>query len=351
MASHSIHPVVLCGGLGLRLWPASTRQRPKPFLVLTGESSLLQQTTLRVAGVAGAQTPIILTDVRHAALVRHEVSRAGVACRLIAEPGGRSSAPAIAAAALEIVEHDPEGLALVVASDHYAPDTKAFRAGVESAAAAAADGAIVTFGVRPSRPSDAYGYVLPGDALNGQVRAAARFVEKPTISEAESLVAGGWLWNSGNFLFRADVLLGELERFEPELMAAVRKARDNGARERDELLLSEAFLSAPNIAIDVAVMERSDRVAVLPVDYAWSDLGAWDAVLAAVARDGSGNAVQGRVVAVDSEGCLIRGDAGLTIVAVGLRDIAVVAQDGQILVCDLASSQMVKAAVQEIDKD
>jgi mannose-1-phosphate guanylyltransferase len=349
MIPRSLHPVILCGGLGLRLWPASTRQRPKPFLSLTGARSLLQETALRVAGVGGARTPIILTDVNHAALVGQEIFAAGVAGRLIAEPSGRSSAPAIAAAALEIVRQDPDGLALVVASDHYTPDTEAFREGVASAIGAAAEGAIVTFGVRPSRPSAAYGYVQAGDVLNGQVRAASRFVENPTISEAEALVADGWLWNSGNFLFRADIMLGELERFEPELMASVRQARDDGARDHDDLFLSEAFLSAPNIAIDVAVMERSDRVAVLPVDYAWSDLGAWDAVLSAVPRDGCGNSLQGNVVAVDSEGCLIRGDADVTIVAVGLRDIAIVAQDGRILVCDLASSQLVKAAVQGIE--
>jgi mannose-1-phosphate guanylyltransferase/mannose-6-phosphate isomerase len=345
----SFHPVILCGGAGTRLWPASTPETPKAFLPLTGPRTLLQETALRVASAPGAATPILVAARAHVELAREQLAEVGVACEVISEPGGRGSAPAIAVAALEIVARDPDGLVLVVACDHHIPDGRAFMQGVEAALPAAADGAIVTFGVRPDRASSAYGHILPGPPLTGEVRAAAQFIEKPRLEDAQALIDAGWLWNSGNFVFGAATMLAELEGLEPDVIATSRLARDQAHRAGDHLALAEAFLKAPNIAIDVAVMERTRRAAVLPVDYVWSDLGAWDAVLEAAGRDSAGNAIEGRVVTVDTTGCLIRADAGTRIVAIGLKDIAIIVEDGRILVCDLASAQQVKSAGQAIE--
>ncbi len=345
----SFHPVILCGGAGARLWPASTPEKPKAFLPLTGPRTLLQETALRVARAPGAATPILVAARAHVGLAREQLAAVGVACEVISEPGGRGSAPAIAVAAFEIVARDPEGLALVVACDHHIPDARAFMLGVEAALPAAATGAIVTFGVRPDRASSAYGHILPGPQLTGEVRAAARFIEKPRLEDAQALIDAGWLWNSGNFVFGAASMLAELEDLEPDVIAATQAARDQALRDGDHLALGEAFLKAPNIAVDVAVMERTRRAAVLPVDYAWSDLGAWDAVLEVAGRDPAGNAIQGRVVSVDTADCLIRADAGTRIVAIGLKDIAIIVEDGRVLVCDLASAQQVKAAGQAIE--
>jgi mannose-1-phosphate guanylyltransferase/mannose-6-phosphate isomerase len=343
------HPVILCGGAGTRLWPASRTDRPKAFLALTSGRTLLQETALRVCAAAGAAPPLVIAAVAHAGLARGQLAEVGIEARIITEPGGRGSAPAIAIAALELAGADPKALMVVVACDHHVPDGAAFNAGVEAALPAAAAGAIVTFGVKPSRPSDAYGYIQPGDALRGAVRRVAEFREKPSLADAADLIALGWLWNSGNFVFAAGDMLAELEARAPAVLAAARAALAQAERSGGDIALGAPFLDSPNIAIDVAVMEKTDRAAVLPVDYAWSDLGAWDAVLEAVGVDAEGNAVSGQAVVMESQGCLIRaGEA--RVVAVGLRDIAVVVEDGRVLVCDLAHAQQVRGAAARIEE-
>ncbi|HEY2482333.1 MAG TPA: sugar phosphate nucleotidyltransferase [Caulobacteraceae bacterium] len=349
MPSRSFHPVILCGGAGSRLWPASTPERPKAFLPLTGPRTLLQETALRVAGAKGAAAPILVVARAHAQLARDQLAELDIDCALISEPAGRGSGPAIAVAALEVAARDPDGLALVVACDHHIPDAQAFIDGVEAALTAAADGAIVTFGVKPSRPSEAYGHIQPGPRLTGEVRQASRFVEKPRLEEAQALTDQGWLWNSGNFVFAAGTMLAELETLTPDALIAARRARNEARRLGDHLALGEAFLAAPNIAIDIAVMEKTSRAAVLPVDYAWSDLGAWDAVLEALDRDPSGNAVVGKAYVAGSEGCLVHAGHDMRVVAVGLKDIVVVVERGRVLVCDMAHVQKVKSAAQMID--
>jgi len=344
MVSPSVYPIILCGGAGTRLWPESTPRRPKAFLPLTSPRSLLQETALRVAAIAGAAPAIVVASHAHTEIVLAEFADVGVACRLITEPGGRGSAPAIALACLEIVAEDPDGLAVAVACDHHVPDPEAFAAGVLAALPAAAKGAIATFGVRPTQVSTAYGYIEPGELLEGPVRRAARFIEKPDLDRAEELLAAGCLWNSGNFVFHAGVMLAELEAREPALMAAALRAHAELRREGQVLALGDAFLASPDIAIDVAVMERTDRAAVLPIDYAWSDLGAWDAVFEAADKDADGNATRGRVSIVDSQGCLVRTDSVTRVAIIGLKDVAVIVENGRVLVCDLASAQKVRLA-------
>ncbi|MGH7025072.1 MAG: sugar phosphate nucleotidyltransferase, partial [Caulobacteraceae bacterium] len=240
---------------------------------------------------------------------------------------------------------------LVAACDHHIADGAAFAAGVAAALAAAREGAIVTFGVRPAAPSTAYGYIRPGAPLAGGARAVDAFVEKPDAESARALVAEGCLWNSGNFVFQARTMLAELEAREPALLAAARRARAEGRRDGDLLELSKAFLAAPSLAIDVAVMERTNRAAVLPIAYTWSDLGAWDAVLDAAEKDDAGNATRGEVKLVDSRDCLVRAGAGARVVVIGLEGVAVVVEDGRVLVTDLASAQKVRAAAEGIDPD
>ena len=343
------HPVILCGGAGTRLWPASRPDRPKAFLPLTSERTLLQETMARLAAAAGAAEPLIIAAAAHAGLVRAQLAELGLRARIITEPGGRGSAPAIAAAALDLAAAEPRALMVVVACDHHVPDADAFNAGVAAALPAAAGGAIVTFGVTPSRPSDAYGYIQPGAALAGAVRRVARFREKPSLADAETLLTEGWLWNSGNFVFAAADMLDELAGRAPAVLEAARAGLAAADRSTELTALGTPFLAAPNIAIDVAVMEKTDRAAVLPVDYAWSDLGAWDAVLEAARLDADGNAVAGQAVLVDSQGCLIRAGAA-KVVAIGLRDIAVVVEDGRVLVTDLARAQQVRGAAAQIEE-
>lgn len=349
MVERTVHPVILCGGVGSRLWPESTPTRPKAFLPLTSELTLLQETAVRVSRIAGAGPALVVASQAHVEEVLGEFRDVGVACRVIAEPAGRGSAPAIAAACLEVAANDPSGLVLVAACDHFVPDAAAFANGVVASLAAAEEGAIVTFGVKPDRASTAYGYIRPGEPHVGEVRRVAAFVEKPDPARAEQLLSEGCLWNSGNFVFRADVLLSELEAREPALLAAARASRDAASRSSHSTLLSDAFLAARDVAIDVAVMERTDRAAVLPIEYAWSDLGAWDSVLEAAGRDEAGNAIKGRVKLSDCRNTLVRAEAGARVVAIGLSNIAVVVENGAVLICDLDYAQDVRTAAEGMD--
>jgi len=346
-----IFPVILCGGAGARLWPVSTAALPKPFIPLMDSRSLLQHTALRLTGLAGARAPVVVVGARHAALARRQLAEVGVEVFIIAEPEGRDSGPALTAAARWIARTDPRALVLAAASDHHIPDADAFRASVVAAAAAAEQGYIVTFGMKPNFPASAYGYIRPGDALDGGAagRRVSAFVEKPDAAQAEACLAAGYLWNSGNFVFRADRLLADVALHAPAMDKAVSRAVDEGVAGEGLLELGSAFGGAPALSIDVAVMEKTAKAAVLEIDHAWSDLGSWDAVWAALDHDAAGNTVQARAVVVSSEGCFIRADAAARIVAVGLKKIAVVVQGDRILVCDLAASgQVLKDAVEQL---
>lgn len=344
----TLRPVILCGGAGARLWPASRPERPKPFIKVFADRSLFQDTVLRVAGLQGAAAPVVVCGAAHAAQVTRQLEEIGVAAQLIIEPEGRDSAPAILAAAAWTADQDPDALALVVASDHHIPDAEAFRTAVALAAPAAAEGAIVTFGVRPTGPSAAYGYIRPGEG-GGPVSPVAAFVEKPPLAEAAAHVAEGFLWNSGNFLFRPAVLLAEAERLHPGLVGPVLAALAGAAAAPGRLVLGPEFAAAPKISIDFAVMEKTAAAAVLPVDYAWSDVGSWEAIWKAASRDGAGNTLAGRVVAAGSSGCLIRAEDGLTVVALGVRDLVVVAEDGKVLVADRARTPDLKAVLDGLE--
>ncbi|HLZ83004.1 MAG TPA: AGE family epimerase/isomerase [Caulobacteraceae bacterium] len=346
-----VHPIVLCGGPGSRLWPASTARKPKPFVDLLGGPSLFQRTLTRLAAIPGAHPPTIVAGVDHLAEARAQLSALGGAGVVLVEPLGRDSGPALLAAAVLIARSHPAGVALAVASDHHIPDAAAFAAAVGAAAPAAAAGQIVTFGVKPTFPATAYGYIRAGEPLAGArgVRAVGRFVEKPDLERAQALVAEGCLWNSGNFMFRVDALIDEASRHMPDVLDAVRKAVECGDAEAGVFRLGAAFAQAPRVSIDIGVMEKTARAAVLPIDYAWSDLGSWDAIWTASTADADGNAVSGAAVVRDSVDCLVRATEGSRVVVIGARNLAVVARGGEMLVAALDKAADLKPALAALD--
>lgn len=333
-----VYPVILCGGAGTRLWPASRPTSPKQFLDLISDLSLFQETARRVAPLAddGGRL-IVVAGKSHRAAIVEQLAGLSLNATVLLEPEGRDSAAAMAAAALWIKRQAENGIALFVASDHHIPDADAFRTSVKEGWEAANSGEIVTFGVRPTEPSSAYGYIQPQAPGLAKVKS---FVEKPSRETAEAYLREGFLWNSGNFMVRADVLLGELEAFAPAVTDAVGRALPDTPV--DILELSEAFRGSPKISIDYAVMERSERVSVLPVDFSWSDLGAWDAVASA------GSADKGVWIGADGDACLVRAAKGMVVATAGVRDLAIIAEPDAVLVCSLSRAQEVKGFVERI---
>jgi mannose-1-phosphate guanylyltransferase/mannose-1-phosphate guanylyltransferase/mannose-6-phosphate isomerase len=344
-----IHPVILSGGSGTRLWPMSRTLYPKQLLSLLGRQSLLQQTIGRVADRQRFAPPIIVANEEHRFIIAEQLREASAAAHtLLLEPVGRNTAPAACAAALAIVESEPEALMLMMPSDHAIGDEAAFLAAAERAASVARGGALVTFGVTPERPETGYGYIRRGPALAGVdgAFAVAAFVEKPTSAEAQRyLAAGDHFWNSGIFLFPARLYLDELERFRPEIVAACRQALAEHSRDADFLRLGkDAFAAGPADSIDYAVMEKTGRAAVVPVAMGWSDVGSWDALWEMSGKDAAGNAVVGDVVAEAARNCYLRSEAGL-VAAVGVEDLVVVATADAVLVAPRGRAQEVKTLV------
>lgn len=339
----AVYPVIMCGGAGVRLWPASRPDQPKPFTFLTGPRSSFQETVLRVEGLGPC---LIVGGVAHRRLIERQLDALGVDAQVLLEPAPRDSAAAMAAAAAHLLAQDRDAVMVVLAADHHVPDAQAFRTAVTTAVEAARIGRIVTLGVKARYPSTAYGYIRP--AAGQGARLVESFVEKPDAARAADYLAQGYLWNSGNFVVPAELLVRELTSHAPQVLAAARAGVEEAKGEDGTWLLGPSFLAAPKISIDYAVMEKTGRAAVLPVDFEWSDLGAWDAVLAAADRDGAGNHLTGEAVAIDCETSLIHAGPGMKVAALGLRDLAVVAEAGQVLVCDLEASQSVKVAVEAL---
>lgn len=335
----ALFPVIMCGGAGTRLWPASRPSRPKQFLPLTGRRSPFQETVTRVAPlVRDGGKLVVVGGLAHRHWIIEQLADLGVEAQVLLEPEGRDSAPAMAAAAVWVAGQDPEGIVAFLASDHHIPDHPAFREALVEAAQGTGTGRIVTLGVRPTEPSSAYGYIKPtGPGLSD----VAAFVEKPDTATAGDYIRDGYLWNSGNFIVSARTLLDELRAFAPEIETAVRAALDE-ANTAGVQTLSDGFRQAPRISIDYAVMEKTRRAAVLPVDFAWSDLGAWDAIAAASEDD------EGLHISTDSTNCLIRAPAGTLVATLGVRNLAIIAEADAILVCDLDRGQEVKGVVEQI---
>jgi mannose-1-phosphate guanylyltransferase / mannose-6-phosphate isomerase len=346
-----IVPVILSGGEGRRLWPLSSPDRPKQFLALTGEETLLQQTVRRLAIPAVFAPPIIIGGAGQRFLIAEQLRAAGLAAgRIVLEPQGRNTAPALAVGALIAHGADPEALILSAHADAAIPDAEAFRATVAAGVAAAEAGRLVLFGIKPSFAATGYGYIAPGEAAPGAARAVARFVEKPPAAEAETLIAAGGLWNSGIFLMRAARLIAEFEAHAPQVLAAARAALAAATVDADFLRLDpNAFAAAPSVAIDHAIFERTAHAAVVAADFAWSDIGSWSAVWEAQGRDACGNATRGPTVLEDVEGCLVFSD-GPQVAACGVTDLVIVATAERVLVVPRSRDQQVRLLAERTER-
>lgn len=335
----ALYPVIMCGGAGTRLWPESRPSRPKPFLSLTGQNSSFQNTVARVAPLVGANGALIIVGgIAHQHWINDQLDAMGVSARVLLEPEGRGSAAAMAAAAIRVQQLDPDGIVVFVASDHHIPDHEAFRAAVTTAAAGAKTGRIVTLGVRPTEPSVAYGYIRPAGRGLSAVEA---FVEKPDSPTAAGYIQNGYLWNSGNFIASAGTLIDELKLLAPEVERAARAALPADTAALCQTL-TEAFLEAPDISIDYAVMEKTHLASVLDIDFAWSDLGAWDSIAA------TGTGATGSPILEKSSNCLIRAPEGVLVAAVGVSNLAIIAENDAILVCDLDHAQSVRKVIEQM---
>jgi mannose-1-phosphate guanylyltransferase/mannose-6-phosphate isomerase len=322
----------MCGGAGTRLWPASRENRPKQFLPLFGPHSTFQETIRRVADPALFGRPIVVTNGQYRFLVAEQLSAIGAEADILLEPMRRDSGPAIVAGASYAQRRGGDPVVVALAADHVVSDPAGFAKVCGAAGEAAVDDRIVMFGVKPVRPAIEYGYIRPGPAVRPGLFAIERFVEKPDAETAARYVAEGYLWNSGNFVFRAGFLLEEYRRFEPESVAAIAAAVEaSGADLGFVTLDAEAFGRATAKSIDYALMERTDRAAVMPVAYGWSDVGSWQAVWELSERDGAGNAAHGPAVFVETHDSYVSSEKQL-VALLGVDNVVVVTTDDAVLV-------------------
>lgn len=346
-----IYPCILSGGIGSRLWPLSRRDRPKQFLPLFGGESLFQLTCKRVAGEA-FHAPIVIGNDTHRFLVGEQLQDIGIAAdTILLEPIGRNTAAPAIMAALIAEERDPEALVLLLPSDHMIGKENVFRAAVLSAVPAARGGSLVTFGITPSEPNTGYGYIRLG-AGDGAVRAVEAFVEKPDLATAETfLAAGNYVWNAGIFLYAAKAMIAAFETHQPEVLAGVRAALATRRADLDFTRIDkDVFSRVANISIDYAIMEKSDRIACVPMAPQWDDLGSWSAIWSVLDKDTDGNSGLGDTRFLDSRNCLAYSDSGLVSV-IGLSEVLVVSTRDSVLVAHKDKAQDVKKIVDALDKE
>ena len=346
--AQTIIPLIMCGGAGTRLWPASREDRPKQFLSLFGPCSTFQETLQRVGDPSLFGRPIIVTSAQYRFVIAEQLAAIGVEADILLEPMRRDSGPAIAAGAAFALGRGGDPVIVALAADHVVTDPAAFAKACTAAAAAALDDRIVTFGVRPSRPATEYGYIRAGAAIGPDLFAIETFVEKPDAPTAERYVGDGYLWNSGNFVFRAGFLLDEYRTFEPDSVAAVVAAVEGAKQDIGFVTLdAHAFGRATAKSIDYAVMERTKRAAVTPVSYGWSDVGSWQAVWELSGRDAAGNAGHGNVTFVEARGSYASTEKQL-VALFGVDNLVVVATDDAVLVARREDGDGLRRLVQKL---
>jgi mannose-1-phosphate guanylyltransferase len=337
----SVFAVVMAGGSGTRFWPLSRRALPKQLLALGGDTheSLIRATVRRIAPIVPPERVLVVTAASLAARVRQELPEVP-AQNVLAEPAARNTAPCVGWAAQVAKARDPEAVLAVLAADHYVKDEDAYRTAVRRALAVAEDGTLVTIGITPTRAETGYGYLELGEELSPGVRRVARFVEKPDVARASAMVADGkHLWNSGTFFFRADAVLAEIAAHLPALADGLAAIALEPAR------LGEIFGALPRVSLDVGVMEKAARIAVLPGDFGWSDVGSFATAWELSAKDTTQNAVPPDAVIVDSKRCLVRTTPGKIVALIGVEDLVVIDTDDALLVVPRDRAQDVRAVV------
>ncbi|SFW40915.1 mannose-1-phosphate guanylyltransferase/mannose-6-phosphate isomerase [Luteibacter sp. UNCMF366Tsu5.1] len=346
-------PLILSGGSGTRLWPISRRNLPKQFLALTGEGTLFQQTIQRARNLPDTGAPIVVASDDHRFLAAEQLQEIQVeGASILLEPTARNTAPAIAVGALRALEKSPDALILVLPADHLIGDNASFSEAVAQARPLAEQGWLVTFGIRPERAETGFGYIQRGDSIDSFGFKVSQFVEKPKLEVAQSYLASGkYDWNSGMFLFQASLYLDELAQHAPSMLEAAKAAYTKANVDLDFVRLdSDSFASSPSDSIDYAVMEKTARAAVVPVSCEWSDIGSWDALWMAAAKDEHGNHSEGDVIAINTTGSLIHAHARHVVATVGLDDVIVVTTPDATLVAKRDAAQDVKLVVEELKK-
>lgn len=350
----NIYPVILCGGSGTRLWPMSRGGYPKQYLRLTGDDTLVQQTALRLRGISDIRAPIVVTNNEQRFLVAEQLRQVGVnPSAIVLEPVGRNTAPAIAVAALLAMHESPEALLLVLPSDHAIRHEATFAKVAEAAAQIAKDNYLVTFGIDPTEPHSGYGYIRSGAPIAKDVKAYAvdSFVEKPDREVAERfLKEGGYYWNSGMFMLKASTYIEELQRHEPEIARLADQSLRGAARDDDFLRLdADAFAACPSVSVDYAVMERTERAAVITaVDLGWNDIGSWTALADLTEPDADGNAILGDVLTDAVSNSYIRAEHRM-VATIGLDNVVIVETADAVLVARRDKAQDVKKIVERLN--
>jgi mannose-1-phosphate guanylyltransferase/mannose-6-phosphate isomerase len=341
-------PVILCGGSGTRLWPVSRDNFPKQFVPLLGKRSTFQETLKRVSDRAIFGKPLIVTNEKLRFLAEEQAEDMSIPIDLLLEPCPRDSAAAIAASAHYLNTYRNGAIGLVLASDHVVNDNVGFATSVRAGISAVEAGRIVTFGIKPTHPSTGYGYISPGDSVEGEARAVALFLEKPDASHAIELISNGCLWNSGNFMFRPTTMISELEAYVPDIAKAAGDALEKYTDDHGAIRLAETeFARAQKISIDYAVMQKTKVAAVIMATFDWSDVGTWDALWEISERDVMDNHSSGNVTLVETNGSLVHSEDILTTVA-GLKDVVVVTTRDAVLVTSREASGNIKTLVEDM---
>ncbi|HSP77340.1 MAG TPA: mannose-1-phosphate guanylyltransferase [Myxococcaceae bacterium] len=344
----TLYPVIMAGGSGTRFWPLSRKARPKQFLPLASKNPLITDTAARLKGLASVKDTFVVCGPQHAREAAKRVK--GLPRKnLLVEPVARNTAPAIALAALHVAAREPEGILVVLPSDHHVADVAGFKKTLAEAARVAAKGHLVTLGIQPNRPETGYGYIQVGEPLEGGARGVKAFREKPDAETARRyLESGEYLWNAGIFVFRADAILEAFGKYMPEMKKGLEALRKAVGRRTYPAVLKRVFPRLPSLSIDYGVMEKADDIAVLPGDFGWSDVGSFAAIPEVRPTDEQGNVVSGKeAVVVDCQGCVVLADKR-PLAVVGLTDLVVVDAGDAVLVVPKDKSQDVRKVVEAL---